>query len=112
MYFHLQLVFQAHFCGNITHIIKEVQAFTKPKKNIRIYLDCGTKNLDRLLLPGYRQMLAVLKDKGYKKGVDLEYFFDKDGDHTELDWSHRLWRPLKFFFNHRDAKKGDEMLRK
>ena len=90
--------FSSAFLWKHNSIIKEVQAFTKPKKNIRIYLDCGTKKLDRLLLPGYRQMLAVLKDKGYKKRVDLEYFFDKDGDHTELDWSRRLWRPLKFFF--------------
>jgi predicted alpha/beta superfamily hydrolase len=91
--------FSSAFLWKRNSIIKEVKA--KPKKNIRIYTDCGTKNLERILLPGYRQMVTALEKKGFKKGVDLEYFFDKDGDHTEIDWSRRLWRPLKFFFNHR-----------
>jgi predicted alpha/beta superfamily hydrolase len=89
--------FSSAFLWKHNSIIKEVRTFRKPKKSIRIYLDCGMKNLDRFLLPGYKLMVAVLKENGYKKGVDLEYFFDKDGDHTERDWSRRLWRPLKFF---------------
>jgi hypothetical protein len=89
--------FSSAFLWKHNSIIKEVRAH-KHKKPIRIYLDCGTKELDRFLLPGYKQMVEVLKEKGYKKRVDLEYFFDKDGDHTEADWSRRLWRPLNFFF--------------
>ncbi|HSE41479.1 MAG TPA: alpha/beta hydrolase-fold protein [Acidobacteriota bacterium] len=89
--------FSSAFLWKHNSIIKEVRAY-KRQKRIRIYLDCGTKELDRHLLPGYKQMVEVLKEKGYKKGVDLEYFFDKDGDHTEKDWSRRLWRPLKFFY--------------
>ena len=48
--------------------------------------------MDASLLPGYRDMVSVLKRKGYRKGIDLEYFFDPKGDHTEKDWSRRLWR--------------------
>jgi predicted alpha/beta superfamily hydrolase len=90
--------FSSAFLWRHNSIIKEVAAYKKPKKNIRIYLDCGTRNLDRFLLPGYKLMVDTLIEKGYRKGVDLDYFFDKDGDHTERDWSRRLWRPLTFFF--------------
>jgi predicted alpha/beta superfamily hydrolase len=90
--------FSGAFLWNKDSIIKEVEAYTGPKKKIKVYLDCGTKNTDRILLPGYRDMLFVLKQKKYRKGIDLEYFFDPEGDHTEKDWSRRVWRPLTLFF--------------
>lgn len=63
--------------------------------------------MDRLLLPGYRDMLFVLKGKGYRKEVDLEYFFDPKGDHIEKDWSRRVWRPLILFLG--DSKEECEI---
>lgn len=90
--------FSSAFLWNKNAIIKEVEAYSGLKKRMKIYLDCGTKNMDRILLPGYRDMLSVLKRKGYRKGIDLEYFFDPNGDHTEKDWSRRVWRPLVLFF--------------
>ena len=64
--------------------------------------------MDALLLPGYRDMLSVLKRKGYRKGIDLEYFFDPEGDHTEKDWSRRVWRALVLFFGTTKTQKRKE----
>jgi hypothetical protein len=52
-------------------------------------------------------MLFVLKGKGYRKEVDLEYFFDPKGDHIEKDWSRRVWRPLILFLG--DSKEECEI---
>lgn len=64
--------------------------------------------MDALLLPGYRDMLSVLKRKGYRKGIDLVYFFDPEGDHTEKDWSRRVWRTLTLFFRTTETQKRKE----
>ena len=73
--------FSSAFLWTKNAIIKKVEAYEGPKKKIKIYLDCGTKNMDALLLPGYRDMLSVLKRKGYRKRFDLEYFFDPERSH-------------------------------
>lgn len=97
--------FSSAFLWNKNAIIKEVDNYDGPKKKIKIYLDCGKQNMDASLLPGYRDMVSVLKRKGYRKGIDLEYFFDPRGDHTEKDWSRRVWRALVLFFGTAKTKK-------
>ena len=100
--------FSSAFLWNKNAIIKEVDAYEGPNKKIKIYLDCGTLNVDASLLPGYRDMVSVLKSKGYRKGIDLEYFFDPKGDHTEKDWSRRVWRALTLFFGTARTQKRKE----
>jgi len=63
------------FLWNDNQIIKEVFCYSGPKKNIRIYLDVGTE--EHQLIPGFEQMVSLLKQKGYKKGEDLEYYLSK-----------------------------------
>ncbi|MDZ7314131.1 MAG: alpha/beta hydrolase-fold protein [candidate division KSB1 bacterium] len=79
-------------------ILKEVRAYTGPKKDIRVYLDVGSEGLDARLKPGYDEMVALLLEKGYVKGVDLEYFYDIGAEHNERAWARRLWRPVRFMF--------------
>ncbi|HTR80965.1 MAG TPA: alpha/beta hydrolase-fold protein [Bacteroidota bacterium] len=86
------------FLVDSNKIIKEVKAYAGPKKNIRIYLDNGSAGIDTLLKPGYDKMVRVLEEKGYVKGKDLEYFFDKGAEHNERAWARRVWRPLVFMF--------------
>ncbi|MCI0690994.1 hypothetical protein L0337_03190 [candidate division KSB1 bacterium] len=43
-------------------------------------------------------MVALLLEKGYVKGADLEYFYDLGAGHDERAWAKRLWRPLGFMF--------------
>ena len=68
------------------------------RKDINIYIDCGGTGLDSLLLTGAEKMLSALKEKGYERGKDYTWFFDKTGEHNEQNWARRLWRPLEFFY--------------
>lgn len=79
-------------------ILKEVRAYTGPKKAIRVYLDDGSEGLEARLKPGYDEMVALLLEKGYVKDTDLEYFYDLGAGHDERAWAKRLWRPLGFMF--------------
>lgn len=61
----------------------------------RIYLDIG-------LLEGQgpvsdaRRLRDLLIEKGYRPGVDLQWFEDPDGAHTEAAWGRRFKRALPF----------------
>ena len=67
-------------------------------RNIKIYIDCGGVGLDSILLTGTEKMISALKKKGYRKGKDYEWFFDKTGEHNEQNWARRLWRPLEYLY--------------
>jgi predicted alpha/beta superfamily hydrolase len=67
-------------------------------KNLKIYIDIGGVGLDTLLQPGVNEMLALLNTKGYKEGINLDYFRDPAGEHNEQFWAKRVWRILEFFF--------------
>lgn len=76
--------------------LKEIQNYSGAKKNIRIYLDCGTR--ERELIPGYKKMVSALRKKGYTKKYDLEYQLELNGIHNEVSWAARVWRPLLFMY--------------
>lgn len=86
-------------------VLKMVRDYRGPKKPIRIYLDVGSE--ESLLTEGYRQMVKLLEKQGYRKGVDLQYFFDRGGDHNERDWGNRAWRALTFLFKNPRRRKAD-----
>jgi predicted alpha/beta superfamily hydrolase len=67
-------------------------------KNLKIYIDIGGVGLDTLLQSGVNDMLALLKTKGYKEGINLDYFRDPAAEHSEQFWAKRDWRILEFFF--------------
>jgi predicted alpha/beta superfamily hydrolase len=67
-------------------------------KNLKIYIDIGGVGLDTLLQSGVNDMLALLKAKGYKEGINLDYFRDPAAEHSEQFWAKRDWRILEFFF--------------
>lgn len=77
-------------------VVKMVRDYRGPRKDIRIYLDVGSR--ETLLGEGYEQMVALLQKQGYRKGVNLQYFCDRGGDHNEYDWGSRAWRALTFLF--------------
>ena len=78
--------------------LREVEAFKGVKKDIGIYLDCGTVSLDAQLLPHVDQMRGILEKIGYKRGRELEYYVAENADHSEYSWAARVWRPLLFMF--------------
>lgn len=76
--------------------LKEIKEYAGPKKDIRIYLDCGGR--EKELVGGYRRMVDILKKKGFVKGKDLGYYLDTRGVHNEHSWAKRVWKPLLFMF--------------
>lgn len=79
-------------------LLKEIENFVGQKLKIKIYLDSSGQGSEGRMKPHYEKMNELLISKGFVEGVDLEYYFDKDGDHSERAWSKRAWRPLKFMF--------------
>ena len=77
-------------------VLREIQAYQGPRKDLRLYFDVGGK--EHVLLPGFRALAPALKEKGYEEGKDLEFFLDEGAVHNEMAWSHRLWRPMEFMF--------------
>ena len=63
-----------------------------------IYMDNGTVELERKLMPGCKNMLRVLKTRGYKKNKNLIWFRDEGAWHNEKAWAERLWRPLQYLY--------------
>jgi predicted alpha/beta superfamily hydrolase len=86
------------FLVDSNKILRDVEMYAGSKKNIRIYLDDGSVGLESRLKPGYDEMIALLEEKGYTKGKDLEYFYDEGAEHSERAWARRVWRPLVFMF--------------
>jgi predicted alpha/beta superfamily hydrolase len=78
--------------------ITPVLGYRGKRKDIKIYIDCGGRGIDSLLSDGTVKMISALKEKGYKKGKDYTWFFDKTGEHNEQNWARRLWRPLEYFY--------------
>jgi len=68
------------------------------KLNAEIYMDNGTADLERKLMPGCIQMLRVLKARGYEEKKNLLWFCDEGAWHNEHAWAERLWRPIKFLY--------------
>jgi enterochelin esterase-like enzyme len=77
----------------VFRIVKEYEGLKKP---IKIYLDVGTREV--FLRTGYQRMVPLLRDKGFRKGVDLQYHLARGATHDEKSWGKRVWRPLTFLF--------------
>ncbi len=86
------------FLVDSNKILKEVKMYSGSKMKVHIYLDNGSVGLEARLKPGYDEMITLLKEKGYTKGKDLEYFYDEGAEHNERAWARRVWRPLVFMF--------------
>jgi enterochelin esterase-like enzyme len=90
------------FFWNQNKAIRVVAEDPFSKRKIKIYVDVGSK--ETLLAKGFEEMIPLLRKKGYRRGVDLEYFFAEGADHNEHDWGSRVWRPLTFLFGEKPRK--------
>lgn len=68
---------------------------------IKIYMDCGTLELEARLLPGMERMKELLVARGMKEGSDLLVVVDQGAAHNEPAWANRLWKPLTFLYGTR-----------
>lgn len=82
----------------IQHIdyVKEVQQYTGKKKDLFFYIDNGGIEMEERLQPGIDEMLAALKEKGYKEGKDFIWIKDKQAKHFETAWAKRMPVALKY----------------
>ncbi|MEW6193953.1 MAG: alpha/beta hydrolase-fold protein [Bacteroidota bacterium] len=67
----------------------------------KIYIDCGTN--EKKLIKDNRMMCRILKEKGF--GKILQCYFEKGGNHSEIDWAKRIHIPLKYLFGIKNYKK-------
>lgn len=59
-------------------------------RDINLYIDNGTLDLEALLQPGIDDMLDALD----AKGLFYTWYLDDGAPHNEHAWSSRVWRPL------------------
>ena len=79
-------------------LLKEIENFAGQKPEIKIYLDSSGKGSEGRMKPDYENLKTLLISRGFVEGIDLEYYFDTEGDHSERSWAKRAWRPLRFLF--------------
>jgi predicted alpha/beta superfamily hydrolase len=79
---------------------KIILSFVKdanPRPPVKIWLDAGTKEGTRTLRDA-NLLHKLLKDQGWRDGVDLTYFQAVGGEHDESSWAARVEPFLKFLF--------------
>ena len=86
------------FRFNTTDYTSFVRRTSGPDNNICIYFDNGSMGLDSLLQPQLDEMVNALTAKGLQLGKQLFVFIDPDGQHSEIYWAKRFWRPLTIFW--------------
>jgi predicted alpha/beta superfamily hydrolase len=83
--------------------VSPVKRYIGKKKQIRIYIDNGSVELEDSLQSGIDEMLFALQEKGYVEGEDLYYYKALGAKHFESDWAERIWRPLIFMFGNENS---------
>ena len=78
--------------------VTPVKNYSGTKKDIKIYIYNGGVGLEEDLQPGVDEMLAALKDKGYKSDKDILWIKDNSAEHNEAAWAKNVYRFLEFFF--------------
>jgi len=75
-----------------------IKNYKGKKKPLKIYIDDGSIGLEKKLLPGVKETIELMEQKGYKTGEDLMWYYDENAEHNEKAWAARLWKPLLFMF--------------
>ncbi|MBC5772753.1 histidine kinase [Pontibacter sp. KCTC 32443] len=80
----------------IQHIdyVDDVLAYRGKKKKLYFYIDNGGIDLEEKLQPGIDEMLAALKQKGYKEGNDFTWIKAPEDKHFEAAWAKRMPKAL------------------
>jgi hypothetical protein len=68
-----------------------------------LYIDIGTGE-NPAAVTDARRLLEALVRKGYRRGHDLRFVFDRGGRHHEEDWGKRLGVALEFLLRPRSGK--------
>jgi predicted alpha/beta superfamily hydrolase len=74
-------------------IFRTISESAVPRPGVKIYIDHGEDGLTR-----GQKMFALLTEKGFLIGTNIDYFYAPGAEHNESAWAERLERPLLFFF--------------
>ncbi len=74
--------------------VPEVEQYKGKKKDIELYIDNGTVDLEAYLQPGIDNMMKALKNKDYT----FNWYLAEGAEHNEMAWSERVYKPLIQFF--------------
>lgn len=66
--------------------------------NLKIYLDCGTKDMDGDMKVETINLYNFLKQNGYKDNENLYFLIDEGASHNEKEWAKRGPLYLQFMF--------------
>lgn len=73
---------------------------SKEKRSCFFYIDNGGIGLESRLQPGIDEMMAALKQKGYREGKDYFYYIDQKAKHFESDWAKRFPKAISICLTH------------
>ncbi len=65
---------------------------------MKVYLDCGGRDVDEIFLPKTKDMYKALLNMGYVEGENLYYQIDENAGHNERSWAGRFPQFLEFMF--------------
>jgi len=85
--------FKIGFGDDAIYYVEDVERDTS-RRDIELYIDNGTRDLEERLQPGIDEMMHVLDTKHYT----YTWYRDEGATHNEIAWSRRVWRPLIAFF--------------
>ncbi len=75
-----------------------IETLVKRGESMKIWLDCGTENVDALFLPRSLEMRNALIGLGWREGVDMRWVQDNGAGHNEMAWAERAPDVFKFLF--------------
>ena len=87
-------------------MFRDIESYSGSKKDLKIWIDMGkgeadcdpdkTGQWDPIKM--CYELESYLEKKGYKEGVDVTVYIDKDAVHNEASWSKRFDKFLIFMF--------------
>lgn len=66
--------------------------------SFKIFLACGTTDIDSMFLVETEKMYKKLKEKGWKEGDSLYYLIPTNKGHNERTWAEQVQEMFTFFF--------------
>ena len=90
------------FHTKLSDIMNKVKNSEHVPLNVKFYIDTGEfeevekEYEDENIATLYKEMVEILKHKGYREDINLKYYFHKGAKHHEKYWAERLDIPLKF----------------
>ncbi|MCS7299017.1 MAG: alpha/beta hydrolase-fold protein [Spirochaetia bacterium] len=68
------------------------------KPNLKIFLSCGTTDIDAMFVKETEKMHNALVSRGWKEKENLYYLISTNKGHNEATWAEQLPEMLTFFF--------------